>query len=255
MLPYGTYGCSRIQTRLFRKHHGFLGLLCLPFFVVIGSLLPITAFSIATPFISILLFALFNWWLHVTTNTYLIFFSVIVYSIACTIANLIFTGFLAFSGWQYHTLQSNFWIHLVLSVISHGFPLLSIFIFNRSRKAHHTKTLNWNWYSIPAALSALCLIMEFYLNLCFRQGQIDSLPLSVCVAFIAVFNIASLLLVNWIEQTAHLREETFFLHAQIKAQSEGIEALSPTTQINARFSRASGSIGFLTGKPMLSGGI
>lgn len=68
--------------------------------------------------------------------------------------------------------------------------------------------------------------MEFYLNFCFRYDQIDPIPLSVCAAFIAVFNIASLLLVNWIEQTSHFREETLFLHAQIKAQSEGIEALS-----------------------------
>lgn len=209
-----------------KKHQGFRRLLLLPLFVVTGTLLLVISPSIDTPFISILLFALFNWWLHVTSTAYLIFFSVIVYSIACTIDNLVFTVFLALSGWQYRTLQSSFWVYLFLSIVSHGFPLIFSFIFNRSRKTNHVETLNWNWYSIPTVLSALCLIMEFYLNLCFRQNQIASLPLSVCAAFIAVCNIASLLLVSWIEQTVHLREETLFLHAQIKAQSEGIEALS-----------------------------
>ena len=68
--------------------------------------------------------------------------------------------------------------------------------------------------------------MELYLNNSFQHSQIDPFPLSVCATFIAVFNIASLSLVSWIEQTSHYREETLLLHAQIKAQSEGIEALS-----------------------------
>ena len=209
-----------------KRNRNFRQLFFFPLLAITGTLLLTISPSIITPFVSIFLFFLTNWFLHVTSKIYLIFFSVIVYSIGCTIDNLIFTSFLAFSGWHYTTLQSNFLTSTFLGILSHGIPLLFCCIFNRLRKSKHIETSNWNWYSIPAVLSALCLIMEFYLNFCFRYDQIDPIPLSVCAAFIAVFNIASLLLVNWIEQTSHFREETLFLHAQIKAQSEGIEALS-----------------------------
>lgn len=209
-----------------KRSHSFQRLLLFPLFVFAGTILLIFSPSTITPVVTILLFSLANWFLHTTSKVHLIFFSIIVYSIGCTIDNLVFTSFLAFSGWHYTTLQSSFPAYIFLSIFSHGLPLLFCFILNRLRKRKHFETSNWNWYFIPAVLSFMCILMELYLNNSFQHSQIDPFPLSVCATFIAVFNIASLLLVSWIEQTSHYREETLLLHAQIKAQSEGIEALS-----------------------------
>ncbi|WP_370827908.1 sensor histidine kinase [Fournierella massiliensis] len=209
-----------------KRSHSFQRLLLFPLFVIVGTILLIFSPSTITPVVTILLFSLANRFLHTTSKVHLIFFSIIVYSIGCTIDNLVFTSFLAFSGWHYTTLQSSFPSYIFLSIFSHGLPLLFCFALNRLRKRKHIETSNWNWYFIPVALSFVCIIMEFYLNSCFRYEQIESVPLSVCAAFITMVNIASLLLVSWVERTSHLREESLFLHAQIKAQSEGIEALS-----------------------------
>lgn len=209
-----------------KRSHSFRRFLLFPIFTIAGTILLTFSPSTYTPIVSILIFALINSFLHITSKAYSVFFSIIVYSIGCTIDNLVFTSFLAFSGWHYTTLQSSFPSYIFLSIFSHGLPLLFCFALNRLRKRKHIETSNWNWYFIPVALSFVCIIMEFYLNSCFRYEQIESVPLSVCAAFITMVNIASLLLVSWVERTSHLREESLFLHAQIKAQSEGIEALS-----------------------------
>ena len=209
-----------------KRSHSFRRFLLFPIFTIAGTILLTFSPSTYTPIVSILIFALINSFLHITTKAYSVFFSIIVYSIGCTIDNLVFTSFLAFSGWHYTTLQSSFPSYIFLSIFSHGLPLLFCFALNRLRKRKHIETSNWNWYFIPVALSFVCIIMEFYLNSCFRYEQIESVPLSVCAAFITMVNIASLLLVSWVERTSHLREESLFLHAQIKVQSEGIEALS-----------------------------
>lgn len=209
-----------------KRSHRFQRLLLFPLFVIAGTILLIFSPSTLTPIVAIFLFSLANWFLYTTSKVHLIFFSIIVYSIGCTIDNLVFTSFLAFSGWHYTTLQSSFPSYIFLSIFSHGLPLLFCFILNQLRKRKYIETSNWNWCFIPAVLSFVCIIMEFYLNSCFRYEQIESVPLSVCAAFITMVNIASLFLVSWVERTSHLREESLFLHAQIKAQSEGIEALS-----------------------------
>ena len=209
-----------------KKEHRFHGLFLFLFFTIIGSIALIISPSELTPLVSICLFSIFQRYMHIASWTYTLFFSVIAYSIGCVFDNLVFTGFLAFSDWHYATLQSNFFAYGFLGIFSHGVPLVFCYILKKMRMARNVETSNWNWYSIPAALSLICIVMEFYLNFSFQQDQIEPFPLFVCATFIAVFNIASLLLVSWIEQTSHLREETLFLHAQIKAQSEGIEALS-----------------------------
>lgn len=209
-----------------KRSHSFRRFLLFPIFTIAGTILLTFSPSTYTPIVSILIFALINSFLHITSKAYSVFFSVIVYSIGCTIDNLVFTSFLAFSGWHYSTLQSHFIVYLLLGMLSHGLPLIFCFAFHRSRKLKCTETTNWNWYSIPTVLSFICLMMEFYLNSCFQHDQIECVPLSVCAAFITIVNIASLSLVSWIERTSHFREESLLLHAQIKAQSEGIEALS-----------------------------
>ena len=85
---------------------------------------------------------------------------------------------------------------------------------------------NGRLYTAPTALSAICAGMVFYLMVCYRNGQIAAGPLSVCAVFIAVFDIAAIFLVSWIEQTSRARTDSLSLQAQVKAQSEGIEALS-----------------------------
>lgn len=209
-----------------KRSHSFRRFLLFPIFTIAGTILLTFSPSTYTPIVSILIFALINSFLHITSKAYSVFFSIIVYSIGCTIDNLVFTSFLAFSGWHYSTLQSHFIVYLLLGMLSHGLPLIFCFAFHRSRKLKCTETTNWNWYSIPTVLSFVCIMMEFYLNSCFQHDQIECVPLSVCAAFITIVNIASLLLVSWIERTSHFREESLLLHAQIKAQSEGIEALS-----------------------------
>lgn len=209
-----------------KKKNRFHGLPCFLFLVIVGSIALMIFPSELTPLVSICLFSIIQRYMHIAPRIYTLFFCVIAYSIGCVFDNLIFTGFLAFSDWHYATLQSSFFAYCFLGVFSHGFPLIFCWFLKKTRTARNVETSNWNWYSIPAALSLICIAMEFYLNFSFQQDQIEPFPLFVCAAFIAVFNIASLLLVSWIEQTSHLREETLLLHAQIKAQSEGIEALS-----------------------------
>lgn len=209
-----------------KRSHSFRRFLLFPIFTIAGTILLTFSPSTYTPIVSILIFALINSFLHITSKAYSVFFSIIVYSIGCTIDNLVFTSFLAFSGWHYSTLQSHFIVYLLLGMLSHGLPLIFCFAFHRSRKLKCTETTNWNWYSIPTVLSFVCIMMEFYLNSCFQHDQIECVPLSVCAAFITIVNIASLLLVSWIERTSHFREESLLLHAQIKVRSEGIEALS-----------------------------
>lgn len=195
-------------------------------FVAGGSVLLMFLPQSVRPFVTIVLFALFQQHMHQATGMSLIFFATIFYSIPCTIDNLAFTSLLAWGDWQYTDLRMHGFVYLGLGTLVHGIAMILCLLFNNFRKAKIKKLTNRNWYSIPAVISALCILVELYLNLSFQQNQIEAFPLAVCAAFIAIFNLASLLLVNWIEQNAQLREETLTLHAQISAQEEGIQALS-----------------------------
>lgn len=175
---------------------------------------------------SILVFFLFHWLTHASPMNYRIYFAVIFYAMGCVVDNLVYTGYLSLNQWQYQSLVANYYVNAVLGIISHGMVFLICVAILRVRRVNPIDLSNGRLYTIPTALSAICAGMVFYLNGCYRNGQIAAGPLFVCAAFIAVFDIAAVFLVSWIEQTSRARADSLSLQAQVKAQSEGIEALS-----------------------------
>lgn len=209
-----------------RRIHRVCAFFICGLFAVFGKIALMLSPQSVAPFMAIAVFALLQHYMHQAPGMSPIFFAVIFYSITCTIDNLVFTGFLALNAWSYADLETHVFVYCALGTFVHGFSMLLCLILKKSRDIKNVKSANWSWYSIPTVISALCILVEFYLNVSFQQARIDAASLAVCAAFIAIFDIASLLLVSWIERNAQLRQETLTLHAQIKAQSEGIQALS-----------------------------
>lgn len=175
---------------------------------------------------SISVFFLFHWLTHSAPMNYRIYFAVIFYAMGCVTENLVYTGYLSLNQWQYQYLLANYFVNAVLGIISHGMVFLICVAILRVRRVNPIDLSNGRLYTIPAALSAICAGMVFYLMACYRNGQIAVGPLFVCAVFVAVFDIAAIFLVSWVEQTSRARADSLSLQAQVKAQSEGIEALS-----------------------------
>ena len=116
------------------------------------------------------------------------------------------------------TLFSGFLVHCLMLVVCY----LQLLI----RKHNQNQTTNYNWYTIPAVLSAVSVLLIFFFGACFQRERISVLPLFVCATFITCMQIAALLLVSWMEQNAYFREETLSLQTKSMAQKESIEALS-----------------------------
>ena len=175
---------------------------------------------------SISVFLLFHWLTHASPMNYRICFAVIYYAIGCVTENLVYTGYLSLNQWQYQYLAANYYVNAVLGIISHGMVFLVCVAIRRVRRTTLIDLSNGRLYTAPTALSAICAGMVFYLIACYRNGQIAAGPLFACAVFIAVFDNAAIFLVSWIEQTSRARADSLSLQAQVKAQSEGIEALS-----------------------------
>lgn len=106
---------------------------------------------------------------------------------------------------------------------------LSIFVFylhKCTRKNKVVETTSWQWYTIPALLSLISILLIFFFGACFQKRQMTTLPLFVCAGFITFLQTAAMFLVSWMEQNAHYREETLSLQTKARAQQENIEALS-----------------------------
>lgn len=108
----------------------------------------------------------------------------------------------------------------------HCLMLASCYLQLFIRKHNQNQTTNYSWYTVPTILSTVSVLLIFFFGSCFEKDWISILPLCVCASFITCMQIAALLLVSWMEQTAHFREEALSLQTKSTAQRESIEALS-----------------------------
>lgn len=149
--------------------------------------------------------------------------ALIFFAIPCCVNNLMFTFSLL-------RLKINVYgthnVGLSLTFLKHFAIGTVCYLQKTQRKHRHAQTANWIWYSVPAALSAVSVLLIFFFRICSQNENISSLPLFVCSSFIICMQIAALLLVSRMEQDAHFREETIALQTKSNAQQESIEALS-----------------------------
>ena len=161
--------------------------------------------------------------LYIGEPIFSLYIVTIIYATICCIDNVWFTFLTLILGIQNgtdfnQTLFSGFLVHCLMLVVCY----LQLLI----RKHNQNQTTNYNWYTIPAVLSAVSVLLIFFFGDCFQRGRISVLPLFVCATFITCMQIAALLLVSWMEQNAYFREEALSLQTKSMAQKESIEALS-----------------------------
>ena len=161
--------------------------------------------------------------LYIGEPIFSLYIVTIFYATICCIDNVWFTFLTLILGIQNgtdfnQTLFSGFLVHCLMLVVCY----LQLLI----RKHNQNQTTNYNWYTIPAVLSAVSVLLIFFFGACFQRERISVLPLFVCATFITCMQIAALLLVSWMEQNAYFREETLSLQTKSMAQKESIEALS-----------------------------
>lgn len=161
--------------------------------------------------------------LYIGEPIFSLYIVTIFYATICCIDNVWFTFLTLILGIQNgtvfnQTLFSGSLVHCLMLVVCY----LQLLI----RKHNQNQTTNYNWYTIPAVLSAVSVLLIFFFGDCFQRGRISVLPLFVCATFITCMQIAALLLVSWMEQNAYFREEALSLQIKSIAQKESIEALS-----------------------------
>lgn len=161
--------------------------------------------------------------LYVGKRIFSLYIAVTIYATVCCIDNIWFTFLILTLGMQNGAAFSQTFIS---SFLMHCLMLASCYLQLFVRKRSHNQTADYRWYTIPAVLSAVSVLMIFFFGDSFQNEQISALPLFVCASFITCIQIAALLLVSWMEQTAHFREEALSLQAKSTAQRESIEALS-----------------------------
>ena len=149
--------------------------------------------------------------------------ALIFFAMPCCVYNLMFTFSFLLAKINVYATHN---VGLSLTFLEH-YAIGTVCYFQKTQRKHrHTQTANWIWYSVPAALSAVSVLLIFFFRVCFQKEKISSLPLFVCSSFIICMQIAALLLVSRMEQDAHFREETIALQTKSNAQQESIEALS-----------------------------
>lgn len=116
--------------------------------------------------------------------------------------------------------------NILSSIFIHIIEILLFYLHNRIRKSKVIATTSWKWYTVPALLSLVSILLISFFGDCFQKGQMAALPLFVCASFIAFLQMSVMFLVSWMEQNAHYREETLSLQTKAQAQRESIEALS-----------------------------
>lgn len=161
--------------------------------------------------------------LYISNRIFGLYISIIIYATMCCVDNLWHTLDLLLS----ETLNGVFLGNaLCQSMLVHGAIIAVCFLQAKARNGKLSQASNFRWYTIPAVLSLMSVLLIFFFGSCFHQGQISIQPLCVCATFITVMQIAALLLISWMEQNANFREEAISLQAKSKAQQESIEALS-----------------------------
>lgn len=152
-----------------------------------------------------------------------LYFAVIFCAIPCCVDNLMFTFSFLLAKINVYATHN---VGISLTFLKHCAIGMVCYLQKTQRKYRHAQTENWRWYSVPAALSAVSVLLILLFRVFFQNEQISSLPLFVCASFIICMQIAALLLVSRMEQNATFREEAISLQAKSKAQQESIEALS-----------------------------
>lgn len=154
-----------------------------------------------------------------------LYMMIIYYATMCCIDNLCTTFvFLLSSASAAIYLNDN--VQVSVSIIIHSIEISLFYLLNRIRKSKVTGTTSWQWYTIPALLSLISILLIFFFGDCFQNRQMAALPLFVCAGFITFLQTAAMFLVSWMEQNAHFREESISLRTRAQAQQESIEALS-----------------------------
>lgn len=152
-----------------------------------------------------------------------IYATVIYYAAICCIDNLCSTFlFLFFNESSVMDFSGGF----LFPFLMHCLYIATFYIYKKMRKEENVGTASWKWYTIPALLSVIDILLIFFFANCFRSGQMSALPLFVSAVFITFMQMAALFLVSWLEQDANFREETLSLQTKAQAQQESIEALS-----------------------------
>lgn len=190
--------------------------------VLRGAILNLPLMSIYSlikiPF-SVTVYALFHKIQYTVHGIFNVYIAVIYYAITCCTENMIFTTGIMIS-------QKSIYIDSVLSLANGILVILICTALKQQRIVTSAKIGNWQWYSVPTALSFFTTLLVFYYGECYQANQISVKPLFVCSVFLVVVQVAALFLVSWMELSAHFREETLSLNTKAQAQQESIEALS-----------------------------
>lgn len=152
-----------------------------------------------------------------------LYMTIIYYATICCIDNLCTTFVFFLSGAPVPIGGSN---DILLPVIGYSVTILVFYWHKRIRKSKVIGTTSWRWYTVPALLSLVSILLIFFFGDCFQKGQMGPVPLFVCACFITLLQTTAMFLVSWMEQNAHFREESLSLRTRAQAQQESIEALS-----------------------------
>lgn len=161
--------------------------------------------------------------LYTSNRMFSFYISIIFYATICCVDNCWYTMLLLMSEVRDGVISGGM---VWQSLIIHSVIIVVCFLQAKARNGKLSQASNFRWYTIPAVLSLMSVMLIFFFGSCFQQGQISIQPLCVCATFITVMQIAALLLISWMEQNATFREEAISLQAKSKAQQESIEALS-----------------------------
>ena len=152
-----------------------------------------------------------------------LYITIIYYATMSCVDNLCAT----FAFWQSGaTTAIDLSNQVLVSIFIHFIQILVFYLHSRIRKSKVVATASWKWYTVPALLSLISILLVSFFGTCFQNGQMATLPLFVCAGFITFLQTAAMFLISWMEQNAHFREETLSLQTKAQAQQESIEALS-----------------------------
>ena len=152
-----------------------------------------------------------------------LYIAIIYYATICCVDNLCATFLFLLSGVSTALDLSD---HVLPSIFIHLIEIAIFFLHKRIRKCKAITSTSWQWYTVPALLSIVSILLIPFFGGCFQKGQMAALPLFVCAGFITFLQMAVLFLISWMEQNAHFREESLSLQTKAQAQQESIEALS-----------------------------
>jgi len=161
-----------------------------------------------------------------------LFIALIFYSFLCCLDNLVMAIAFALQIVRIDDVEYQSSAYFFISLTTNFLIIFVCFIIKQIRIRHASPNTDWRWYCVPALLSAMSLLLLTSMAEWIYSGSIASLPAVACSVFIMSVDIFSLLLVSWMENVSHIREESLSLKARVGAQEESIEAL--TSSYNAQ---------------------